>query len=232
MSTQTPSNVEVSVNYETPPVLAAALKTETLSYSIGIQTTEPWFLPKRRGSTDGFSDSDREESPAISRSPKSLKRLSRRERDREDELRRNLRREIEEELNAVKDPTSHLSNGQTKPQKLPTKALTNEDIKAVTSADDFADFLERSSKVIERALDEEYDILTNYALDDLNGLADDEDEGYGSSKGKRGRRLKEIAQFFDERWSKRRMISDINFSPKVCILVDDSNNLLTHSLVS
>lgn len=77
------------------------------------------------------------------------------------------------------------------------------------------DFVERSSKVIERALDQEYDILADYALSGQTGIEDDDDE----YRGKGRRRVKEIAQFYDERWSKKRMISDINFSPKFPELV-------------
>ncbi|MCJ1391879.1 hypothetical protein MMC18_004746 [Xylographa bjoerkii] len=211
-ATQTLSTIEVSVNYETSPTPAP--KVETLSYSIGIQTTDPWSPSGRQGPGDNLSDSDPEHSPSIARTPRASKRLSRRERDREEELRRNLRREIEEELKAVKDPTTAESKGQSAQQRFPARALTGDEMNAVTSSDGFADFLERSSKVIERALEQEYDVLANYAADGLGDLSDEEDEGYGTSQGKRGRRVKEIAQFYDERWSKKRMISDINFSPK------------------
>lgn len=195
-----------------PPVQ----KPETIFYSIGIQTAEPWSPSRhRRSPTDGLSDFERDHSPSIMRSPKAPKRLSRREKDREDELRRNLRREVEEELKAVKDPTSHSLISQGTQLNCPIRGLTGDELNAVTSSEDFLDFVERSSKVIERALDQEYDVLANYALEGLNGIDDDEDEGYESSYGKKGRRLKEVAQFYDERWSKKRMISDINFSPKV-----------------
>lgn len=85
----------------------------------------------------------------------------------------------------------------------------------MTASEDFLDFVERSSKVIEKALDQDYDVLADYALDAVNGVDEEEDEGYGSSRGKKGRRIKQIAQFYDERWSKKRMISDMHFSPKV-----------------
>ena len=85
----------------------------------------------------------------------------------------------------------------------------------MTASDDFLDFIERSSKVIEKALDQDYDVLADYALDGAGGIDEDEDEGYGRSTGKRGRRIKQVAQFYDQRWNKKRMISDMNFSPKV-----------------
>lgn len=212
VATQTLSTAEVTINYETPP----ASKLETLSYSIGIQTTEAWSPPGHRDPTEDLSNSDADFSPTKTRPHKSSKRLNRREREREDELRRNLRQEIEEELKATVYSSTTLLDGEAATAKFPARALTGDEMNAVTSSDDFADFLERSSKVIERALDQEYDVLANYAPEGLNELDDDEDEGYASSKGKNGRRMKEIAQFYDERWSKKRMISDINFSPKVC----------------
>jgi dynein intermediate chain, cytosolic len=65
--------------------------------------------------------------------------------------------------------------------------------------------VERSSKVVERALDEDYDVLADYGL--VTDNAGDEEIS--------GRRIKEVLQFYDERWSKKRMISDLHFSPKV-----------------
>ena len=126
-----------------------------------------------------------------------------------------MRKEIEEELKALKDPTQAEVSDEAV-QRFPARALTNEEMTAVTSSEDFLDFVDRSSKVIERALDQEYDVLADYALDGLGEYSEDEEEGYaGSSRGRKGRRLKEVAQFYDGRWCKKRMISDINFSPKV-----------------
>ena len=159
-------------------------------------------------------DSDADLSPSAPQSPS--KRRNRREQEKEEELRESLRREIEEELKAAKGlnldgPTP------TGPSKFPARALTDEEVNAVTASEDFLEFVERSSKVIEKALDQDYDILADYAQDGTE-VESDEDEGYGSSRGKKGRRVRQIAQFYDERWSKKRMISDVNFSPKVRLL--------------
>ena len=210
ISTQTLDAGPVSVNYDFTP----APKEEVVSYSKGIQTTEPWSLPPRDRSVDGFSDSDPDDSSAL-RKPKTSKRPNRRQKEREEELRQNLRREIEEELKTVKDPTANDLLTQSTQPKFPSRTLTEDELKAVTSSEDFLDFVERSSKVIERALDQDYDLLADYSLNGLTGLDEDEDEGYASSRGKKGRRIKEIAHFYDERWSKKRMVSDINFSSKV-----------------
>jgi len=151
----------------------------------------------------------------LDRSPsRKAKRLSRREREREEELRQNLRREIEEELKVVKEPMTNGVTAVAQP-KYPARALTEEELNAVTSSEDFLDFVDRSSKVIEKALDQDYDVLVDYSMDGLRGVDEEEDEGYASSKGRKGRRMKEVTKFYDERWSRKRMISDLGYSPKV-----------------
>lgn len=132
--------------------------------------------------------------------------------ERLEELRQNIRQEIEEELKATTQPGNEATQPAKEDERFPARQLSSEELEAVTASKDFQDFLDQSTKVIERALDEEYDLLTDYAHGKAN--LDDDDEGY-SGRGKRGRRVKELHQFWDERWSKKRMISDIDFSPHV-----------------
>jgi dynein intermediate chain len=155
---------------------------EIVVYSKEVQTSETWTEPEK--------DDEAEISP-----------------EKEEELRERLRKEIEEELRQL-----NLEEGDTETMKgdnekgFFARELTEEEKAAITASDEFLDFIERSSKVVERALDMEYDVLADYGLG-VNG--EDEDQS--------GKRLKEITQFYDERWSKKRMISDISFSPKVGI---------------
>ena len=226
-STQTISTGPVSINYEFAP----APTKERVSYSIGIQTTEPWSPIRPNRSTDGFSDSEADQSPSLLHTPRKSKRLSRREREREEELRQNLRQEIMTELKSIEAPASKnptVENGHNFPLRL----LNDEEASAVTSSEDFLDFVERSSKVIEKALDQEYDILADYAIGGFNGLDEDDDEGYASSRVRKSRRIKEIAQFYDERWSKKRMISDINFSLRVYPFSDQTIMYITKGFTS
>ncbi|KAG8674481.1 hypothetical protein FPOAC2_00504 [Fusarium poae] len=180
---------------------------EVFSYSKGVQTTEEWTTPTRTRAQSLISEA--EDVPAVTSTPS--KRLSRRERDREEELRQKIREEVEEELRATKE---FLSDGVVPTAvSQPARNWTAEELDAVAQSDDFFDFLEKSTKVIERALDQEtYDILTDYALQGQD--IDDDDEDSGNTGGKGRHRIKEVAQFFDERWSKKRMISGIDFSPK------------------
>lgn len=210
ISTQTLSTVPLATVFEFPP---SPVK-EVFSYSKGVQTTAEWSTQTSRPRAESESDLEDREVQATS-TPN--KRFSRRERDREEELRQNIRQEIEEELRAVQDATAGgpvSSSQSTVVSNFPARALTTEELNAVTSSDDFMDFVEKSTKVIERALDEEYDILADYTLNGTNGVEDDDDE-YGTARGSKGRRrVKEVGQFYDERWSKKRMISAIDFSPK------------------
>ena len=221
--TQTWSSTPVQTNVDSSPAPTRP-RPHVETYEKGVQTSEPWSPQRRRKPSDSVSDSEREQSPSKGRSPK-VKRLSRRGREREDELRQNIRKELEEELKAV----SNLSIDDrlpTRSSQYPARELTDEEVNAVTASEDFLEFVERSSKVIEKALDQDYDVLVDYGLDGIGGIEEDEDEGYASSKGKKGRRIKQISQFYDERWSKNRMISDMNFSPKVgnhCRLLGRSN---------
>jgi dynein intermediate chain len=192
------SLAELQTVYE----ISAETKPEVITYSKGVQTSGSW-QPDRSQDDDEFVN----EADGLSTSPTRRRRkLSQRERELdEEEIRQRLRQEIEEELRAlqIEDPE------ETEKERFPIRALAPEELNAVTSSNDFLDFVERSSKVIERALDEEYDLLADYALQSRD--VEDNDEYVG----RRGRRVKEVAQFdLSDVMGKKRMISDIDFSPK------------------
>ena len=137
--------------------------------------------------------------------------MSRRERERDEDIRNKLRREIEDEIQAMNKLAEESHGDQSAQLRYPLRTLNEDELQAVTSSDDFLDFVDRSAKVIERALDEEYDVLADYELGGVDGDLEEDDE-----YGKKRRGIKEVCQFWDERWSKKRMISDLSFSPKVC----------------
>ncbi|KAL2890064.1 Cytoplasmic dynein 1 intermediate chain 2 [Ceratocystis lukuohia] len=210
--------------YEMEPQQAHDTAKEVVTYSKAVQTTEEWSGPistgvgtgpangRSRGHSMAFSDVDDYSSMMMS---PSKQRLSRREREREEELRQNIRREIEQELKAAQqllDDGQMSSADGPASTNFPARALSAEELEAVMGSEDFLDFVEHSSKVIERALDQEYDILMDYALQGQD--IDEEDDGSGNTGGKGRHKIKEIAQFYDERWSKKRMVSGIDWSPK------------------
>lgn len=199
------TTVNLTTIYECPP---SPVK-EIFSYSKGVQTTDDLLPPPPVQNNVSF-DSDGDE-PPVTATPS--KRLSRRARDREEELRKNIRREVEEELQAARDQLAGKEGllEELESANYPARVLTTEELNAVTSSSDFVDFLEKSTKVIEKALDLEYDILTDYTLQAYNH--EDEDE-QGNVGGRGRRKVKEIRQFYDEKWSRKRMITCIDFSPK------------------
>lgn len=194
-------------------------KREIITYSKGVQTTDH-SLPTR---SPHASDSESDERPSSSARHSPRRRSTRKDKEREEELRQNIRREIEQELQSLRDPeagpdgvAAGTVDGVARRENFPARALSNEEVDAVTSSNDFLDFVERSSKVIERALDEEYDVLADYRHGNVSVDDEEDDEIHG--RGRKGRRIKEVMQFYDERWSRKRMVSDIGFSPKVCPL--------------
>ncbi|KAK8049543.1 cytoplasmic dynein-like protein 1 intermediate chain 2 [Apiospora phragmitis] len=192
------TTVALQTVFECPP---SPVK-EIFSYSKGVQTTDEWTPPPTRARAISELPED-DDFTGLPSTP--TKKQSARAKLREEELRQNLRKEIEEELKATLDGSVATSN-------FPARKLTDEELNAVTASDDFVDFVERSTKVIERALDSEYDILADYSLQ-VHELDEDEEQA-GNVAGKGRRRVKEVIQFYDERWSKKRMVSSIDFSPK------------------
>ena len=181
------------------------------TYEKFTQTSEEWT-----GSPTDESDgsiSDREKSTSPSGSRRAIQRKSKRQRETEAELRENLRREIEEELQAAKNLTLNGTAPSTV-SNFPVRGLSNDELNALAASEDFMDFVDRSSKVIEKALDQDYDIMADYALDGVD-IGSDEDEGYANGRGRKGRRVRQVAQFYEERFCGKRMISDLCFSPKV-----------------
>ena len=181
-----------------------AAKSEYITYTKGVQT-EP--IEDEREADNDDQDLRRR------------RRLSRREQERDEEIRASLRREIEDEIKAT---TTGVSTDHFLPsaqQRYPLRKLNSNELNAVTGSKDFQWFVERSSKVIERALDEDYDLLVDYTR--AATLHDSEDEASYFRTSKKSRSLKEQVQLYSDR-TRRRMISDIQFSPHFSELVASS----------
>ena len=174
-------------------IASEAPKVDTITYSKGVQTSEAWNDSSQR---EDIEDEDQ------------LSRLGRRR--WEDELRDQLRKEIEQEHAAEREAQLERETQVKATRPRGAKLLATEEASELASSNEFKDFLERSSKVAERALEEDYDILADYrAMRSMD--TDDHTQGQGRS----GRSIREVVQFYDERWSKKRMITDLDFSPKV-----------------
>ncbi|KAI0319633.1 WD40 repeat-like protein [Amylostereum chailletii] len=81
--------------------------------------------------------------------------------------------------------------------------LTDEERTSIVTAPEFLDFVEHSSKILQRALNDSYDYTRDYR--ERGDTGGDESEG---------KRVKRICAFWDERYCKNRSITDVDWSPK------------------
>ncbi|XP_067687253.1 cytoplasmic dynein 1 intermediate chain 2-like isoform X30 [Haliotis asinina] len=93
--------------------------------------------------------------------------------------------------------------GEKKEEKIPVREMSEEEKKAVMLSDDFQTFFFKSARVIERAMAEDTDIFMDYSGGDREGNEDD---------ALAGERLKLNRDFYDERWSKHRTITSLDWS--------------------
>lgn len=206
ISTQTEDTDETFSAQEDTAAIheTAPLKKEYITYTKGVQT-EPW-LDESTKTQDGSEDDDIQ--------VRGERRRSRRDFETEEEIRQNLRKEIEEELKATfnREP-AHPQSPNSQP-RFPLRTLNDNEFNAVVASSEFVSFVERSSKVIERALDmdDEYDLLADYTR--TSTLDDDDDDSTPYSRtNKRSHSVRESFQLFSDRYTRRRIVSDIQFSP-------------------
>ncbi|THH01051.1 hypothetical protein EW026_g1558 [Hermanssonia centrifuga] len=83
------------------------------------------------------------------------------------------------------------------------REMTEEERSSIFAIPEFLDFVEHSTKIIQRALNDNYDYVRDYTIGTETGVDDSE-----------GRRVKQICAFYDERYGKNRSITDVDWSPK------------------
>ncbi|KAI9440509.1 WD40 repeat-like protein [Lactarius indigo] len=81
--------------------------------------------------------------------------------------------------------------------------LTEEEKFSILAAPEFLDFVEQSSKIVQRALNDNYDHIRDYTSGAETG-------GRVFSR----KRVKRVCSFWDERYCKNRTITDVDWSPK------------------
>ncbi|KAK9367841.1 WD40-repeat-containing domain protein [Lipomyces kononenkoae] len=119
----------------------------------------------------------------------------------EQEMKERLRREIKEEL---KLESGHSPNAENEPLTplMKMKDLHPVKISELLQSVKFCQFIERSGRIVERALDDDYDILVDYASD-----FQDKDESHAEG-------VKQLDQFFMDKWSTGRAVTAIDWSQK------------------
>ncbi|XP_061179404.1 cytoplasmic dynein 1 intermediate chain 2-like isoform X7 [Saccostrea echinata] len=87
--------------------------------------------------------------------------------------------------------------------KMKVIELSEEEKKQIMMTEEFQSFFSKTTRVVERALDEDIDIFVDYAGGDGEDMESDL---------RAGERLKLQRNFFDERWSKHRTVTSLDWS--------------------
>ncbi|XP_048727071.1 cytoplasmic dynein 1 intermediate chain 2-like isoform X19 [Ostrea edulis] len=98
-----------------------------------------------------------------------------------------------------------LQKQEEKPSQPQKKVLelSEEEKKQILMSDDFHTFFNKTTRIVERALDEDIDIFVDYAGRESEDMESDL---------RAGERLKLQRTFFDERWSKHRAVTSLDWS--------------------
>ncbi|XP_053483004.1 dynein, cytoplasmic 1, intermediate chain 2a isoform X6 [Ictalurus furcatus] len=105
---------------------------------------------------------------------------------------------------------------QEQEEEVPPHELTEEEKLQILHSEEFMDFFDHSTRIIERALSERVDVFFDYSGRDLE---DKEGEMQAGAK------LSLTRQFTDERWSKHRVVTCLDWSPQYPeLLVASYNN--------
>lgn len=126
--------------------------------------------------------------------------------DIEEQIRERILREKERELEVERAREKELEEESVKLDKeieQEIRELTEEEKISVFTSPEFLDFVEQSSKIVERALNDNYDYIRDYTVGAESGGDDSE-----------GKRVKRVCAFWDERYCKNRSITDVDWSPK------------------
>ncbi|CAG8594467.1 13016_t:CDS:10 [Dentiscutata erythropus] len=136
----------------------------------------------------------------------------------EDEIREKVRMEFEEQQKAKEAAAAEQRARQEaeKKKELKLLELSDEEMKNILNSSEFHEFVTHSTKMVERMLtDNFYDHMKDYTFN----AAAERDENEGA-------RVRYLFSFFDDRWSKNRFVTDVNWShknPELCVASYNKN---------
>ncbi|CAG8450274.1 9265_t:CDS:10 [Diversispora eburnea] len=117
----------------------------------------------------------------------------------EEEIREKVKKEFDDEIKAREAAAEEqrLKREAEKKKEAKLNELSDQEKKGIVISPEFNDFIKYSSKIVERALNENYDLMRDYTIDDEteNEIND-------------GPCVKFLCSYFDERWSKNRFVTD------------------------
>ncbi|XP_076663400.1 cytoplasmic dynein 1 intermediate chain short wing isoform X21 [Andrena cerasifolii] len=119
------------------------------------------------------------------------------------------------QVKEVQPAVTQVEQEKEKEKPVEVRELSEEEKQMIILSEDFQRFLDRSSRIVERALGESVDIYTDYT-----GTIDGED---GMDE-KSHQRLWLNRSFFCERWSRNRCVTSLDWSPQFPELLAASYN--------
>ncbi|RKP39209.1 WD40-repeat-containing domain protein [Dimargaris cristalligena] len=133
----------------------------------------------------------------------------------EEEIERRVKeqREKDEKARRIAEEQEKKRQEELQKQRQKLKELTEDEKMSIEQSSEFTDFIDYSSKLVERALNETYDFMTDYTISQQV----DGDQVSGDQ-------IKLYCNFSDERWTKNRSVTDVAWSKKFPELVVSSYN--------
>ncbi|XP_072540096.1 cytoplasmic dynein 1 intermediate chain 2 isoform X9 [Salminus brasiliensis] len=101
--------------------------------------------------------------------------------------------------------TPQESDSHEAEEEVPPHELTEEEKQQILHSEEFLTFFDHSSRIVERALSEHVDVCFDYSGRDLQDKEGDTQAGTKLSLNR---------QFMDERWSKHRVVTCLDWSPQ------------------
>ncbi|KAJ2781903.1 hypothetical protein H4R18_002609 [Coemansia javaensis] len=137
----------------------------------------------------------------------------------EEEVERRVRalRDKDERARAAREEERARCEAEARAREAEVRRLTDEQRAAILGSGDFAAFVEQRSRVMERALDEQYDVMVDYTLAAAGAAAG----GRGAAGGE-GLRL--ALAFHDDKLSRNRSVADLAWSGRFPELVAAAYN--------
>lgn len=84
------------------------------------------------------------------------------------------------------------------------RGLSQPALASVLASPPFLDFLNSSSKIVQRALSDSYDYLRDYTVSATDENADAD-----------GAKVRLLGSWYDDKWGRGRSVTDVDWSPKV-----------------
>lgn len=130
-------------------------------------------------------------------------------RETAEELRARIVAELEAErqrLDAEIALEKRLAEEQLEAER--ARGLSGEQLSSVLASPGFVEFLEQSTKVVQRALSDPYDYLRDYSIN--------ADEDAAAAEGKKAR-VRLLGAWQDQQWGRGRSVTSVDWSPKASL---------------